>query len=441
MKPASPDDARAPALDPSSPGFFDLAAVGRELRRVAEVCHGCRRCDNLCPSFDVLFRALDRPDVEGEAGDLPDRDLADFSDLCYECRLCVAHCPYRPPHASAVDVPRLVIRDRAARVKSDGKPRFRERVLASADALGRIASPLAPIVNALGEIRPLRVLAEKALGVHRDRLLPRWSDETFYDWWRRRGGATAPEGRAPARDRVALFVGCSVNANNPEIGRAAVAVLEKNGCEIAVPPPRCCGMPSLESGDLDEARECRGASVSRLLPFVRAGYAIVCPAPTCSLMLRAEYPALGAEAEAGEVAAATMDLCEYLVQRHAAGRLAMNFTGSPGKVVYQVPCHLRVQDAGFQSRDLLQLIPGAEVVTVERCTGHDGTWSMKTEYFPISMQIGRPVFQAIRSERPDRVASDCPLAGVQIRQGTGRAVQHPIQIVAEAYGWRDETEA
>jgi Fe-S oxidoreductase len=322
MKPASPDDARALALDPSSPGFFDLAEVGRELRRVAEVCHGCRRCYNLCPSFDVLFRALDRPDVEGDVGDLPDRDLADFSDLCYECRLCVPHCPYRPPHASAVDVPRLVIRDRAARVKSDGKPRFRERVLASADALGRIASPLAPIVNALGEIRPLRVLAEKALGVHRDRLLPRWSDETFYDWWRRRGGATAPEGRAPARDRVALFVGCSVNANNPEIGRAAVAVLEKNGCEIAVPPPRCCGMPSLECGDLDEARECRGASVSGLLPFVRAGYAIVCPAPTCSLMLRAEYPALGAEAEAREVAAGTMDLCEYLVHALAGeGRL------------------------------------------------------------------------------------------------------------------------
>jgi Fe-S oxidoreductase len=282
---------------------------------------------------------------------------------------------------------------------------------------------------------------EKTLGVHRDRLLPRWADETFHEWWRKRGGATAPEGRAPARDRVALFVGCSVNANNPEIGRAAVAVLEKNGCEIAVPPQRCCGMPFLECGDLDAARESRRDNVTALLPFVRAGYTVVSPAPTCSLTLRTEYPALGAEPEAREVAGATRDLCEYLVGRHAAGRLATDFERSPGKVVYQVPCHLRVQDAGFKSRDLLQLIPGAEVVTVERCTAHDGTWSMKTEYFPISMTIGRPVFQAVRAEKPDRVASDCPLAGLQIRQGTGRTVQHPIQIVAEAYGWRDEAEA
>src|SRR5262249_23803947 len=217
-----------------------------------------------------------------------------------------------------------------------------------------------------------------------------------------------------------------------------VAVLERNGCEVAVPVQRCCGMPFLESGDLDSARECRFANVAALLPFVRARYTVVVPGPTCSLTLKNEYPVLGPETQAEEVAWRPLDLCESLRRRRAAGRLATDFARSPGKIVYQVPCHLKVQDIGFKSRDLLQLIPGAEVVTIERCTGHDGTWSMKTEYFPISMKIGKPVFDAIEREHPDRVSTDCSLAGIQIRQGTGKTPKHPIQIVAEAYGLRDD---
>lgn len=425
-------------FDPASHGFFERSEVEKELRRVADICHTCRRCYNLCPSFDVLFRAFDRPEVDGEVEKMPSADLAAFSDLCYECKLCIPHCPYYPPHRWDVDIPRLVLRDRAARVASDGKPGLRERVLSSADAMGKVASAAAPLVNALSDSRLARVFMEKTLGVHRDRLLPAWSGETFVQWWQRRGGATAPAPEPPVGERVALFVTCSVNANSPEVGRAAVAVLEKNGCEVAVPPQRCCGMPFLESGDLDSARECRGTNVAALLPFVRAGYTVVVPGPTCSLTLKKEYPVLGSDEEAREVAARTLDLCEYLMRRHARGLLATDFARSPGKVLYQVPCHLKVQDIGFKSRDLLQLIPGAEVVTVERCTGHDGTWSMKTEYFPLSMKVGKPVFDAVERERPDRVATDCLLAGIQIRQGTGKTPKHPIQIVAEAYGLRDE---
>ena len=404
------------------------------MRRVADICHTCRRCYNLCPSFDVLFRALDRPEVDGEADRLEGRDLAGFSDLCYECKLCIPHCPYYPPHRWEVDVPRLIFRDRAARVRQNGKPPLRDRALASADALGRIAVPLAPLVNSVSESRPARILLEKTLGVHRDRLLPTWAGESFLSWWKRREGAVRPSERAPARDRVALFVTCSLNANAPAVARAAVAVLERNGCDVAVPDQRCCGMPFLENGDLDSAKECRSDNVSAFLPFVEAGYTIVAAGPTCSLTLRKEYPVLGSDEPARRVAAATADLCEYLMARHASGRLVLDFARSPGRVIYQLACHLKVQDIGFKSRDLLRLIPGAEVTTVERCTGHDGTWSMKKEYFPISMGIGAPVFEEIRQSQPDVVATDCPLAGIQIRQGTGRMPKHPIQILADAYG-------
>jgi Fe-S oxidoreductase len=424
-------------FDPGAHGFFDPAAVEHELRRVSNICHGCRRCANLCPSFDVLFQALDRPEVDGESERLSARDLAGFSDLCYGCRLCVPHCPYSPPHREEVDVPRVVLRDRMARVKRDGKPAFRERVLSSADAVGGIAASAAPVVNALQESRFARFVLERTLGVHRDRLLPVWSSETFRDWWAGRGGATEPSPQRGTFERVALFVTCSVDGASPEVGRAAIGVLERNGCEVVVPRQRCCGMPSLESGDLDTARECRSQNVGWLLPFVRAGYTILVPGPTCSLTLRQEYPLMGDDSEAREVAAATLDLCEFLLRRHAAGRLSTDFERAPGKVLYQVPCHLRVQDGGLGSRDLLRLIPGCEVTAVERCTGHDGTWSLKTEYFPLSMRVGRPVFEAIERAAPDRVATDCPLAGIQIKQGTGRTAKHPIQILAEAYGLRD----
>jgi glycerol-3-phosphate dehydrogenase subunit C len=419
-------------FDPAAADFASPAAVDRELRRVADICHTCRRCYNLCPSFDVLFRALDRPEVDGEVDRLEARDLAGFSDLCYECKLCIPHCPYYPPHRWEVDVPRLVFRDRAARVKSEGKPRLRERVLASADALGTLSTKAAAVVNAMTDLRFTRVLLEKTLGVHRDRMLPAYASRPFLSWWKARGGRTEPAAPS-AGERVALFVTCSLNYNAPEVARAAVAVLEKNGCDVAVPEQRCCGMPFLESGDVDSANECRIDNVGTFLPFVEAGYTIVVPGPTCSLTLKKEYPVLGKDAGSQAVAGATLDICEYLMRRHAAGKLALDFKRSPGRVLYQVACHLKVQDIGFKSRDLLALIPGAEVLTVEKCTGHDGTWSMKTEYFPMSMKIGAPVFDEVKRHRPDAIASDCPLAALQIRQGTGRTPKHPIQMLAEAY--------
>ena len=422
-------------FDPASHEFYAPSAVENELRRVADICHACRRCYNLCPSFDVLFRALDRPEVDGDSGRLVAADLRDFSDLCYECKLCIPHCPYYPPHRWGVDVPRVVLRDRASRVKHQGKLGLRERVLSSADAVGKMATAVAPIVNSVNDSRWARVAMEKTLGVHRDRLLPSYASESFVSWWGKRGGATRPSwGNGSGAPRVALFVTCFFNFNAPDVARAAVAVLEKNGCEVLVPPQRCCGMPFLESGDVDSARECRFANLDGFLPFVEAGYTIVAAGPTCSLTLKKEYPLLGSDEPGRAVSAATLDLSEYLMRRYAEGKLSLDFRRSPGRVSYHLACHLKVQDIGFKSRDLLRLIPGVEVETTEKCTGHDGTWSMKKEFFPISMKIGQPVFDAVKGQRADVVASDCPLAGLQIRQGTGRTAKHPIQILADSYG-------
>ena len=398
-----------------------------------DICHTCRRCYNLCPSFDTIFRALDRPEVDGEVDRVPGGDLAEFTDLCYECKLCIPHCPYYPPHRWDVDIPRLVLRDRATRVRANGRPPARDRLLGAADAVGALASGIAPLVNFANGMRPVRWAMEKTVGVHRDRLLPVYSGETFSDWWGKRGGKTSPD-EIRTSDAVVLFVTCSVNFNDPAIGKAAVAVLEKNGVEVVVPFQKCCGMPFLDSGDLDSARENRRVNLQSLMPFVRREIPVVTTGPTCSLTLKKEYPLLDGDPEAGALAAATMDLSEYLMKRHAAGKLSVDFRKPLGRIVYHVACHLKVQDIGFKSRDLLALVPGNRVEIVEKCSGHDGTWSMKKEYFPMSMEIGQPLFDAIRSMPADGVASDCPLAGIQIQQGTGTRPLHPIQIFARCYG-------
>ena len=420
-------------FDPSARDFADPAALEKEYRRVMDVCHTCRRCYNLCPSFDVIFKSLDRPEVDGEIDRVPARELDAFTDLCYECKLCIPHCPYYPPHRWDVDIPRLVLRHRASRVRKNGKPPLRDRLLGAADGLGTLASYAAPLVNRANTSPVGRFLLEKTLGVHRKRLLPIFHAETFEAWWRARGGRTSAS-QVSSKDAVAFFVTCSVNYNAPDIGKAAVAVLEKNGIEVILPDQRCCGMPFLDSGDLESAGENRRFNVNSLLPFVRAGIPVVTPGPSCSLTLRKEYPLLGPDAETPEISAATLDLSEYLMKRHAGGRLSTDFRRSPGKVLYHVPCHLKVQDIGFRSRDLLALVPGARIEVAEKCSGHDGTWSMKKEYFPMSMEIGRPLFAAVEAASADVVATDCPLAAIQIRQGAGVRPRHPIQILAECYG-------
>ncbi len=220
----------------------------------------------------------------------------------------------------------------------------------------------------------------------------------------------------------------------PSVGRAAVEVLEHNGVEVALPAQHCCGMPSMSVGDLDGAIAKAQANIATLLPWVERGYRIVTPMPSCSLMLKKEYPFLVGTPESDRIASQTVDLFEYLMQQHGRGKLRTDFHRPAGRIAYHLPCHLRDQKLGYKSRDLLALIPGTTVEVMEWCSGHDGTWSMQTEFFPLSLKIGQRVFDRVTAGAPDLVASDCSLAGNQIAQATGRSVCHPIEIVHRAYG-------
>ena len=422
-----------------SADFYDQAKLDKELERVFDICHGCRRCVNLCTAFPTLFDLVDAsPTLEVDG--VSKADYGKVVDQCYLCDMCyMTKCPYVPPHAWNVDFPHLMLRAKAVRFRKAGAT-FRDKLLTSTDALGRLATipVVVQFVNAANKTGVVRGVMERTLGVHRDRILPEYARERF------RAGAHA-NAAFPVRDggnapgKVAVFSTCYVNYNEPGIGHDLLKVLAHNEVPaVLVEKEACCGMPKLELGDLEAVAGSKEANIPVLARLARAGHAIITPVPSCTLMFKQELPLMFPDdADVKAVADAMFDPFEYLVLRHKDGLLKTDFKRPLGKVSYHVPCHLRVQNMGQKTRDLLEMIPDTRVTTVERCAGHDGTWGVKAEYFENSMKIGRPVFRQMAEPGPDYVSSDCAIAGRHILQGMGEAKaqkQHPLTLIRMAYG-------
>jgi Fe-S oxidoreductase len=412
---------------------IDSTQLEKETLRIYEVCDGCRRCFNLCPSFNTL---LDRIDVcESDVAKLTPADHHQVVDECYYCKLCFNHCPYTPPHHYQIDFPHLMIAWKK-RLAAERGVRWRDRLLIMTDVIGRLGSATASLTNRLLGSRVVRRVLERVMGIHRDRQLLHFSQETFPRWFGRRTKTAIAD---PPVRKVALFASCLVNFQATDVGKATVQVLEKNGVQVVVPEQRCCGMPSFDIGDTQAIQQAARSNVASLYPLVAEGYDVVVPTASCSLMLKREYPELARDEKTKRVAERTFDVCEYLMAMKKTGQLATDFTQKPGRVAYQIPCHLRDQNIGFKSRELMECA-GAQVEIIEQCSGHDGAWSAKTEFFQLSMKIAGKAMRAIERTPADLVASDCPLAGLQLDQAGasahtgGRSTLHPIQIVRDAYG-------
>ena len=411
----------------------DPRQLDKETLRIYEICDGCRRCFNLCPSFNTLLDGIDRHD--GNVAKLSSADHHRIVDECYYCKLCFNHCPYTPPHQYEIDFPHLMVVWKK-RLAQERGVRWRDRLLIRTDLIGSLGSFTAPLTNRLLRNRVIRRLTESILGLHRDRQVLRFSGETFARWFERH---TQPVHQAVGTKKVALFASCLVNYQATDIGKATVQVLEKNGVEVVVPEQRCCGMPWFDVGDTQAIQQAARANVASLHCWVEQGYDVVVPTASCSLMLKREYPELNPDARTRRVAERTFDVCEYLMKMKKDGQLASDFKMKPGRVAYQIPCHLRDQNIGFKSKELMEYA-GAQVDVIEKCSGHDGAWSAKTEFFSLSMKIAAKAVRAIEQQPAELIASDCPLAGLQLDQAGasahagGRATLHPIQIVRDAYG-------
>jgi Fe-S oxidoreductase len=427
------------ALDWRGPDFYDEKKLFGELERIYGICHGCRRCVNLCTAFPTLFDLVDASstmEVDGVAR----HDYWKVVDQCYLCDMCyMTKCPYVPPHPWNVDFPHLMLRAKAVKFRK-GEVKLRDKLLTSTDALGKLASipVVAQVVNAANRNGVARGMMERVLGVHRERELPEYHSARFRS-------RAQPDSRFPVRagartaGKVALFSTCYVNYNEPGIGHDLLAVLAHNEIPVVmVGKEACCGMPKLELGDLEAVARLKDANIPVLAGYAREGYALLAAVPSCTLMFKQELPlAFPEDPEVKRVAEAFFDPFEYLVLRHKDGLLKTEFKRGLGKVSYHVPCHLRVQNMGQKTRELLELIPDTRVTTIERCAGHDGTWGVKTEYYENSMKIGRPVFRQMAEAGPDYIGSDCPIAGRHIRQGmstTAAQKEHPITLIRMAYG-------
>ena len=422
------------------PEFFDEEKLFAELGRVYDICHGCRRCVSLCQAFPTLFDLVDEsPTLEIDG--VEKSNYWKVVDHCYLCDLCyMTKCPYVPPHEWNVDFPHLMLRAKASRFQQKGAS-HRDRLLTSTDTIGRLAG--IPIVvntvNTANRSTTGRKLLEKVLGVHKDALLPKYHARTLRRRMRNHKVLTvSPTTTETTRGKVALFVTCYGNFNQPEIVENLIAVLEHNQIPVTlVSKERCCAMPKLDLGDLKAVAKALEINQPPLVELMNDGWDIIAPIPSCVLMFKQELPLLFPEdQELARLRKHWFDPFEYLSLRHREGLLDTNFQKPLGKVAYHAACHQRVQNVGPRTRDLLQLVPGTEVITIERCSGHDGTYAVKNETHGASMRIARPVIEKINRARPDHYGSDCPIAAQQFQNGLadGSTPEHPISLLRLAYG-------
>lgn len=431
-------------LDWRNPEFYDEAKCLAEMERVFDICHGCRRCVSLCNSFPTLFDLVDEGptlEVDGVKKD----DYWKVADQCYLCDVCyLTKCPYVPPHPWNVDFPHLMLRAKAIQFKRGTPTSFRDQTLSSTDRNGKLATipVVVHAVNALNRNPTFRGVLEDRLGVHKDAWVPPFAAKKFLS-------AAAASSAHPVRDgattpgKVAVYATCYVNYNEPGIGHDLLKVLEHNAIPyVVVQNSACCGMPKLELGDLDAVAQLKDKNMPALAALARDGYAIVTPIPSCTLMYKQELPLMFPDdADVVAVRDAMWDPFEYLIARLKDGLLKTDFSAGLGNVSYHIACHLRVQNVGQKTRELLEKIPATTVNTVERCSGHAGTWGVKKEFHDTALKIGRPVFRQMTEHpggAPDWVASDCQLAAHHIEEGmkgaaTGK-ISHPLSLLARAYG-------
>ncbi len=427
-------------LDWKNPDFYDEPSLFQELERVFDICHGCRRCFSLCQSFPTLFDAIDSSESL-ELDSVDKKVYWQVVDHCYMCDMCyMTKCPYVPPHEWNIDFPHLMLRAKAVKHRK-GEYKLRDKILASTDTVGALAGipVVVQVVNAANKNKTVRKIMDKMMGVHPDAILPEFHGDTLRRRAaKRRAVEMIPASTEQTRGKVALFGTCYGNRNEPQIGMDLITVFEHNGIPVTLAQKeQCCGMPKLELGDLEAVARAKEANIPVLARLVDEGWDIVAPVPSCVLMFKQELPLMFPDdPEVLKVRDAIFDPFEYLMLRHKEGRLNTDFKRSLGNISYHVACHLRVQNIGLKTRDVLQLIPDTQVDPIERCSGHNGTYAVKSEFHEDSMKIGKPVFNRVRQAKADHYSSDCPMAGHQIEDGldNGSKPEHPMTLLRMAYG-------
>lgn len=427
-------------IDWQNPEYVDKDSLYEELERVYDICHGCRRCVSLCDSFPTLFDLVDESDTF-EVDGVDKADYMKVVDQCFLCDLCAeTKCPYVPPHEWGVDFPHLMLRAKTYKFQQKDT-KWRDRIITSTDPVFDAISTvgIAPMANVAANSKGLRKLGDKLLGIHPEAPLPNFeTTPTTKRLAALHPAQVEPIAGTTTTGKVALYVTCYGDHNEPQVVEDLIAVLNHNGCEVQIlQDAKCCGMPKLELGDLAKVAQLKDANMPNFIAAIDDGYDLMAPVPSCVLMYKQEIPLMFPDdADVAKVKAAFFDPFEYLMLRHKEALVLTEFPHSLGKVAYHVACHQRVQSFGMKTRDFLKLIPDTEVTAIERCSGHDGTYAIKSETYDKAMKITRPVVRRVAETEPDTFGSDCPMAGRLIAHGMEgeQTAEHPISMVKKAYG-------
>ncbi|HEX19469.1 MAG TPA: Fe-S oxidoreductase [Acidiferrobacteraceae bacterium] len=427
-------------LDWLSDDFYNEETLNKELERVYDICHGCRRCVNLCNAFPTLFDLVDESSTM-EVDGVDKKDYVKVVDECYLCDLCyMTKCPYVPPHEWGVDFPHLMLRAKAIKFRK-GQSKLRDRIITSTDRVGKLASlpVVVTVVNKANKSKSLRSILSKIMGIHPDAHLPEYHRPNWRQRHKRPDTMTDKAGEPQkAAGKLAIFATCYANYNAPQLGEDLLTVLHHNNIKTRLTPDEvCCGMPKLELGDLEAVARAKEYNIPILAKLVDDGWDLSGIVPSCVLMFKQELPLMYPDdADVKKVAGAFYDPFEYLMLRHKEGTLKTDFKNALGKVSYHAACHQRVQNIGQKTRQALELVPGTTVEVLERCSGHDGTYAVKNESHAAAVKICRPITRKIQQSAPDHYGSDCPIAGTHIEDVLSgeKTAEHPIHLLRIAYG-------
>ena len=446
MREGSLDAPKRHPLNWRDPDFLNEDKIFAELERVFDLCHGCRRCFNLCDSFPLLFDLVDESDT-GEVDGVAKADYWQVIDACTLCDMCfMTKCPYVPPHEWDLDFPHLMLRARALQFKQ-GNTNPKQDKLTETDKNGSMGVKLSGLANWASKRSNgfTRSIMSTAMDVHKDAELPQFSAKTCQD--RAKAEPVEVNTGAPAygKRKAVIYASCFGEYNDPDIVLDARAVLAKNGIEADIVYPECCGMPQLEQGDIERVAGKAANIAASLKSYVNDGYDIVVPVASCALMLKFEWPLIATDnADVAALSQATFDITEYVVDIADKEGLADGIQPLDGGVTAHIACHARAQNMGRKAQDMLKLIPDTPTQVIERCSGHGGTWGITNKYFEVGMKVGAAVFRDAAKHDSAYVVSECPLARDQIIQGlerkdktiegAGKALRHPVQVLARAYG-------
>ena len=458
-----------------APGSKKSSTAQEIIRDVIELCADCDTCREMmvedCVFFVELYRLWDSEKEDGVP--ITEADLRNLVDLCTHCGLCP--CP---------KIPVRLMEAKSRYVDQEGLP-LATRILIDVPRLAKLCGTFPKLVNALQSNKAVAPLLHKITGTHPERQFPPFPEQSFFQWAAQRGLTERKEGKC----NLAYFAGCTAGYLFPQVGRATVEVLERNGVTVYVPPQQCCGMPHLVEGDRNGALEQVRANMDPLLAAVRAGDDLVCSCPTCGYFLKvllrdrvyyseayqrsmqagkneikvpeggrsgAKHKVLSklvynnilqddgyfaeldpmARIELGEH---VFDAGEFLARLHSEGRLDTRFAAISERMVYFAPCHQREQRMGRPYLDLLALIPGltVEAVGESECCGMGGNFGFKAAFHEKSLAVGQPVMERIKEKAPQAIVTDCMSCSLQFSHALPYPVFHPLEILARAYRSED----